>query len=293
MSYLRHLQRCNNFDPGLYTPFCLDGKQVGWIGEGFRERLRQEPVFAIGDDQVTLIPELQHFRQRSEALAAVVEKLHREGRINTILDEPYAVTTGPRDEALCLVDRAAAVLFGLRTFGQHVNGFVRSDDGLKMWVGKRAGDRFLYPVKLDQLVAGGLPWGVTLEENLRKECYEEAGIPPHIAIQAEPVGVVSYQISSARGGKQDLLYCYDLELPVDFQPRCTDGEVEEFYLLPLDEIAALVRESDAFKLNCNLVIIDFLIRHGWLQPTEPDYVELATGLSSPAITAVTLHAETA
>jgi 8-oxo-dGTP pyrophosphatase MutT (NUDIX family) len=285
MGYLRHLQRCNNFDPGLYTPFFLDGKQVGWIGDGFRERLRQEPVFAVGDDEITLVPELQHFQQRSQALAAVVEKLHREGRINAILDEPYAVTAGPRDEALCLVDRAAAVLFGLRTFGQHVNGFVRSGDAVKMWVGKRARDRFLFPGKLDQLVAGGLPWGVTLEDNLRKECYEEAGIPPEIAMQAAPVGVVSYQVSSARGGKQDLLYCYDLELPADFRPRCTDGEVEEFYLLPLDEIAALVRESDDFKLNCNLVVIDFLIRHGWLQPTEPDYVELATGLSSPATTA--------
>jgi 8-oxo-dGTP pyrophosphatase MutT (NUDIX family) len=235
----------------------------------------------VGDDEITLIPELQHFQQRGQALAEVVEKLHREGRINTILDEPYAVTAGPRDEALCLIDRAAAVLFGLRTFGQHVNGFVRSGDSIRMWVGKRASDRFLFPGKLDQLVAGGLPWGVTLEENLRKECYEEAGIPPEIAMRALPVGVVSYQISSARGGKQDLLYCYDLELPGDFRPRCTDGEVEEFYLLPLDVIAALVRDSDDFKLNCNLVVIDFLIRHGWLRPTEPDYVELATGLSSP------------
>lgn len=293
MGYLRHLQRCNNFDPSLYTPFCLDGKQVGWIGEAFREWLRQEPVFVVGDDEVTLLPELQHFRQRSQALATVVEKLHREGRINTILDEPYAVTAGPRDEALCLIDRAAAVRFGLRTFGQHVNGFVRSGDGVKMWVGKRARDRFLFPGKLDQLVAGGLPWGVTLAENLHKECYEEAGIPPEIARQAAPVGVVSYQVSSARGGKQDLLYCYDLELPAGFQPRCTDGEVEEFYLLPLDEIAALVRESDDFKLNCNLVVIDFLIRHGWLQPTEPDYVELATGLRVPATAAKAAREDTA
>ncbi len=49
--------------------------------------------------------------------------------------------------------------------------------------------------------------------------------------------------------------------------------------MSLEEIAILVRESDEFKLNCNLVIIDFLIRHGWLQPHEPDYVELASGLT--------------
>ncbi len=281
MGYLRHLKSCNNFDPHLYTPFRLDGKQVGWVTEQFRERLRQEPIFVIHDDEITLVSELQNFHERTDALSELVVKLHREGLTNTILNEPYAFTYGPRDEALCLIDRAAAVLFGLRSFGQHVNGFVRTASGLQMWIGRRAKDRYLFPGKLDQIVAGGLPWGVTLEENLIKECYEEAGISADVARQALPVGIIRYQLSSERGGKQDLLYCYDLELPPDFQPRCTDGEVEEFYLMPLHEIAALVRESDEFKLNCNLVIIDFLIRHGWLQPHEPDYVELASGLSNP------------
>ncbi|MEN8214703.1 MAG: DUF4743 domain-containing protein [Pseudomonadota bacterium] len=284
MGYLRHLQACNNFDPALYTPFRIDGKQVGWVTQRTCERLRNEPVFCISDHEITLAPELEHFQQRTDALAEVVDKLHREKWINTILDEPYAVTEGPRDEALCLIDRAAAVLFGLRSFGQHVNGFVRTDEGIKMWIGRRAKDRFLFPGKLDQLVAGGLPWGVTLAENLKKECYEEAGIPADVAAQAKPVGIVRYQLSSERGGKQDLLYCYDLELAEDFEPRCTDGEVEEFYLMPLDEIATLVRESDEFKLNCNLVILDFLIRHGRLQPHEPDYVELASGLNNPPMT---------
>lgn len=284
MGYLRHLKLCNNFDPRLYTPFRLDGKQVGWVTPQFGKRLQQEPIFVIHDHEITLIPELQHFQQRSDALAEVVVKLHREGLINTILNEPYAVTHGPRDEALCLIDRAAAVLFGLRSFGQHVNGFVRTESGIQMWVGRRARDRFLFPGKLDQIVAGGLPWGVTLKDNLQKECYEEAGISAGLAMRSQSIGLIRYQLSSERGAKQDLLYCYDLELPADFQPRCTDGEVEEFYLMPLEEIASLIREGDEFKLNCNLVIIDFLIRHGWLQPYEPDYVELASGLSNPPTT---------
>jgi hypothetical protein len=77
------------------------------------------------------------------------------------------------------------------------------------------------------------------------------------------------------------MYCYDLELPADFIPRCTDGEVESFQRLPADEVARLVRDTDAFKLNCNLVIIDFLVRHGLLSPMEPDYLEILRGLRSP------------
>jgi len=93
-----------------------------------------------------------------------------------------------------------------------------------------------------------------------------------------PVGVVSYNRVARRGYRPDVLYCYDLELSADFEPRNTDGEVESFSLLPLEEVARLVRETDEFKLNCNLVIIDFLIRHGFLRPDEPEYLQLNLGL---------------
>jgi hypothetical protein len=78
-----------------------------------------------------------------------------------------------------------------------------------------------------------------------------------------------------------VLYCYDLEVPADFVPRNTDGEVESFHLLPLDEVARLVAQTDEFKLNCNLVVIDFLIRHGWVDPSSPAYLPLALGLRQP------------
>ena len=34
----------------------------------------------------------------------------------------------------------------------------------------------------------------------------------------------------------------------------------------------------SFKLNCNLVIIDFLIRHGYISPEHEDYLFLVNGL---------------
>ena len=75
------------------------------------------------------------------------------------------------------------------------------------------------------------------------------------------------------------MFCYDLELPVDFIPTNTDGEVEEFTLWPIVELAEAVRDTLAFKFDCNLVLIDFLIRHGVLTPdNEPDYVALCREL---------------
>jgi hypothetical protein len=42
----------------------------------------------------------------------------------------------------------------------------------------------------------------------------------------------------------------------------------------------LVRTSDAFKFNCSLVVIDFLIRNGLIGPEHPEYLDLAAGLRS-------------
>ncbi|HEY5789511.1 MAG TPA: NUDIX domain-containing protein, partial [Gammaproteobacteria bacterium] len=146
------------------------------------------------------------------------------------------------------------------------------------WVARRARGKWNFPGRLDQLVAGGLPYGLSLAENLVKECAEEAAVPELLAQQATPVGLVSYCLATPTGLKPDVLYCYDLELPADFVPRPVDGEVEAFELWPLEEVAATVRDGEAFKPNCALVVIDFLLRHGWLEPGDPDYLEIAGGL---------------
>lgn len=281
MSYFRHLIASNNFDPDAFVPFVLDGKQVGWISHEFRKRLLDEPFFVEHANAISLHEGIVEFDHRTDVLMEVVHKLHAEEIVPVIMNEPYPVSDCCRDNALCLIDRPAAAPFGICSFGQHVNGYVRTADGIKMWIGKRAMDRGICPGQLDQVVAGGLPYGVTLDENLKKECYEEAGIEASLAGKAAPAGLVRYRKMTERGGKEDVLYIYDLELPEDFTPRNTDGEVEEFKLLPIEEVARLVRETDEFKLNCNLVIIDFLIRHGLLPPEHKDYLSLVSGLRCP------------
>ena len=42
--------------------------------------------------------------------------------------------------------------------------------------------------------------------------------------------------------------------------------------------AQLVRTTQEFKTNCNLVIVDFLVRHGYITPDQPHYLKLLRGL---------------
>lgn len=285
--FFRHIQACNAAIEEPFWPWFVDNHPVGWLRPGFAERLVSFPaVFSLEDDdvgngRVAFQPALRDFAERSEALRDVARALAETGVIPPYMNEPYPVTPAGRDAALCVIDRAAAAFFGLRSFGQHLNGFVRRDDGIHMWLGRRARDRLLFPGALDQMVAGGLPHDLSLNENLVKECAEEAGITEDLAKAALPVGAVSYNRVAQRGLRRDLLYCYDLEVAPGFEPRNTDGEVETFVLLPLDEVARLVSETDEFKLNCNLVVIDFLIRHGWLNPEANAYLPLVLGLRQP------------
>lgn len=277
--YLRHIRACNQWNPGHFREFFVQGQRVGHLKPVMWEALAQWPdLFEIGPRTVHLTPELEDFRARTRALAKVTESLIEQGVISHRHGEQYPVTASGRERAYATIDRTAAPYFGLRAYGQHMNGYVRSGEEIMLWIARRSADRRNFPNKLDNMVAGGLPQELGLMENLLKECGEEASIPPEIANRAKPVGALTYCKETAVGLKPDTLYCYDLELPEDFKPSNADGEVAEFQLMPLDEVARIVRETDDFKLNCNLVIIDFLIRHGNLGPDNPDYLEIVQGL---------------
>jgi 8-oxo-dGTP pyrophosphatase MutT (NUDIX family) len=278
-SYLRHIRALNPPITEPLVPWTVAGQTVGWLRSPLVERLLAWPeVFRIDGDQIALDRRLDDFRSRTEALGELIAALSDEGILAPLIDEPYPVTPAGREAALAVLDRAAAAAFGVRAFGQHLNGYVRDGEDWQMWIGRRARDRRVFPGALDQVVAGGLPFGVGLNENLVKECQEEAGMPPHLARQAKPVGVVTYNRMTEKGFRPDVLYCYDLELSPEFRPLNTDGEVQEFLLLPLEEVMQIVRETDEFKLNCNLVLIDFLVRHGFLGPESPEYLEIVQGL---------------
>ncbi len=283
MSFLDHIRACNQYDLTAFLPFRVNGMTVGWLRKGFAQRLCAWPrVFAVAEMAVDLSPELETFQARSEAVASVVEELVEQGVIAQLHGERYVATPRTRAQGLLLIDRAAAPYFGVRAFGQHLNGFVRERGQVKLWVARRALDRRNYPGQLDNLVAGGLPYGLSLQANLIKECREEAGMPVELVSQARLVSMLSYNAEMPAGLKPDTLYCYDLELPADFRPCCEDGEVEDFYLWPVEQVLETVRDTNAFKFNCNLVIIDFLLRHGYIGPENEGYLELICGLYPPS-----------
>lgn len=287
MSYLDRIQECNQFDWTHFIPFEVKEKRVGLLKHQFaRELARWPDVFSVADDGVRFVDRgstgdhRNLFNERSKVLADINQQLFDSGLIKQVHGELYPVKKAFESPALLLIDRAAAVYYGIRAWGQHLNGYVKKQDGLFMWIAKRSPNKGTFPGKLDNMVAGGLPHGISLVENLAKECAEEASVPAELIQCVKPVGAINYCIETPKGLKPDSLFCYDLELPESFTPVCQDGEVEAFSLMPIQEVADLVRETREFKPNCDLTIIDFLIRHGFIQPDEKDYLNLVNGLRS-------------
>jgi 8-oxo-dGTP pyrophosphatase MutT (NUDIX family) len=176
------------------------------------------------------------------------------------------------------IERFTAPIFGIATRGAHMTGYTRSSSGeLKIWVGRRSAHLFTYPGKLDTTVAGGVKAQHTPHQCIIEESEEEASLPKDfVSKHVRSVGVITYMTRNQRTGatRPDVLFVFDLEMPESLIPTPNDEEVSEFKLLSIEEVKAAMFGGE-FKANCNLVMIDFFIRHGILTPeNEPDYIEL-------------------
>lgn len=258
--FRRHVRACNNARlPGDRLPFRIGAEQVGWVQPGFADKLTQRPEIRRSPEAVTLTD--------AASLQTIARCLSDAGCFRW-RREAFDIRAEPGGPVLAQLDRGALPSFGVLAVGVHLNGLVRRPDGLHLWVARRAANKALDPDKLDHLVAGGVPSGLSPAETLVKEAEEEAAIPPELARQAVEVGRLTYAMERKEGLRRDLLHCYDLELPESFVPYAADGEVAGFELWPIERVMQTVRDTDDFKFNVSLVLIDLFLRLGLITGSD-------------------------
>lgn len=256
---LAHIAACGTARlPGGRLPLYVGAALIGYLQPDFAARL------AALDAGISLMPERVEMDPallpRLNALAAALGIASR--------NEDFDVRESADGPSLGVLDRGALPAFGVIGVGVHLNGLVRRADGLHVWVGRRAADKRLDPCKLDHLVAGGVPAGYTPFAALVKEAQEEAGLPEALLRGARPAAVFAYEMERPEGLRRDVLYAYDVELPEEFVPQPLDGEVESFALRPLARVAEMLMNTDDFKFNVALVLIDLLLRENFFAPDE-------------------------
>lgn len=260
------LRAARDFRPQRFLPLRLGAERIGWVRRGEADRLRAWPgLFDVSSSEIQLRAAAEP--ALSAALAPVAQALADEGAIRGWRDETYAVRANEGDEALFHIERAAMRFFGLTSSAAHLNGFVFQDDNPTIWVARRSAAKSIDPGMLDNLVAGGVSSGQDPWQALLRECGEEAGIPLALAQEARPAGVLSVCQEVSEGLNREMLHVYDLELPADFAPRNTDGEVSEFLRLDAQELAGRIARGE-MAVEAGLVAADFALRHGAIDDAD-------------------------
>ncbi|MBB2997993.1 8-oxo-dGTP pyrophosphatase MutT (NUDIX family) [Paraburkholderia tropica] len=258
------------FDVNAHLPFHFGDERVGWIRAADVALLARWPdVFEIDGDadtaRVTLAAEFDSVTARSAALGAVIGALAAEGRIPGWRDETYAIRNAFDAPPLAYIERAASRFFGTMTYAVHLNGVVEYAGSAVplLWIARRSDTKATDPGMLDNVVAGGIGWGLGVEATLQKECWEEAGIAAELAACATPGRTVHVLQSLPEGTQAEQIFVYDLALPEDFVPHNQDGEVGEHRLARIDETARWIEEGQ-MTVDASLATLDLLLRRQWI-----------------------------
>jgi len=189
--------------------------------------------------------------QRSEVLQTALEAAHTQGLLTGWRNERFSfwhshcLQPDPRADALLDVERAGFRFLGMLSHAVHVNGFL--PDG-RVWIARRAPSKATDPGMLDNVTAGGLPAGETVQKCLQRELAEEAGLHSLQGQLLQAAGSIRTSRLEAQGWHDEVLHVFNLTLAPDFVPHNTDGEVSEFLCLPP---LALVQRLQAQELTAD------------------------------------------
>jgi len=255
-------------------PFYVREHLVGWLRPSFADRLRRWPhVFEAGDAFVTMRARPDTPAGRTSAIAEVTKDLAHDGVIGGWRNELVSVAERYGAPELMRIERAATRPFGLLAHGAHVNAFTRIGGRVHVWIARRSADKPIDPDKLDNLVGGRISAGMSVDETLRKEAWEEAGIPPALLEDLNCVSAVHVEYSVPDGLHREILFVHDLWLPPDFKPVNQDGESSEIRRFPLEDVTQELLSGE-FTLDAGAVMIDGLLRLGAVLPEDPQYLDL-------------------
>jgi 8-oxo-dGTP pyrophosphatase MutT (NUDIX family) len=255
-------------------PFYVREHAVGWLRPSFADGLRRWPhVFEVNPAYVRLAAKPENPHGRTLAMGEVTRDLVRDGIITGWRDELVSVTAHYGQPELFRIERAATRPFGLMAYGAHMNGFTRRGGLAHAWIARRSPDKQVDPDKLDNLVGGRISADLSVDETLRKEAWEEAGIAPALLAGLNCLGAVRVEYSVPEGLHREILFVHDLWLPHDFKPANQDGEVSEFSLRPVEEVIEMILRGD-FTLDAGAVMVDGLLRLGAVLPEDPQYLDM-------------------
>lgn len=163
------------------------------------------PEYWQVDQQKKTVTLLGTGSNRTRRLSETLVAEHKQGTFQQLKRWTGEIVSvyGPSKEVVLSIEKLAAPLFGIITYGVQLLAYRDDDDNsssLKLWIARRAKTKRTFPGMLDSTVGGSLTTGETPFECLVRESAEGVS------------GVRSLQVSFCR-----LYSCFDAH---SFEPRC-------------------------------------------------------------------------
>ncbi|KAG1451529.1 hypothetical protein G6F56_008062 [Rhizopus delemar] len=113
-------------------------------------KVYQPSPFDIQPDRVSFASWVDTFDKRTEAVKSLMDHWREKKTFATLTgwrNELYPVYGN--NEILFVMERAAASLLGISTFGVHLNAYMKKQDQIFVWVAKRSKTKQTWPGMLD------------------------------------------------------------------------------------------------------------------------------------------------
>jgi 8-oxo-dGTP pyrophosphatase MutT (NUDIX family) len=239
-----------------YQPLWVAGARLGHLRRDVARALADGPWFTPRGADLALRDEGFTPLRRSRLLQRLARRLHELGLIADWRDERCAVLDAKgREIGRC--ERGAFRTLGLQNRAVHVNGCL--PDG-RLWIARRSAGKKSDPGMLDNMAAGGVCAGESLQQCAQRELWEEAGVARRLAAGVSFPGETVHSLRETTFGLHDeLVVVAELQVPEDFVPFARDGEVAEFLRMTPGEARAAL-ECGEFTIEAALALRAHLAR---------------------------------
>ncbi len=244
-----------------YLPLSVAGTPIGRVRRDIATALIAAPEIESTARGLLLRDAGLSRGRRNQLLQDLAIRLRQLGYIADWRNELCAVLDADGVE-IARCERGAFRTLGLQNRAVHVNGY-RADG--RIWVARRSQLKRADPGMLDNLAAGGITAGESVQACAVRELWEEAGVPRRLAARVEFPGATLRSLRATRFGLHDeQVIVAEVKLPGDFMPLGRDGEVEHFACMTRAEVHAALARGE-FTVEAALALREFLVRH----PADP------------------------
>ena len=268
---IHSLNELNNYDLKNFYPIKYKKIKIGWIYRENKEYLSDSNYFHLKEREILLT---EHLKNKTFFFEKIFKKLLSSKILKTKLREKCPVflqnATYPNrnfdhkknfgDNKIFSVERALLSFFGFPAYGIHLNGWRESSDKILFLLAKRSKNLIKFPGMYDNLVGGGQPSQISLQKNLEKESWEEAGISQDYLKNAIFSKAVKYMHTTDNFLSSAIIFIYNLKILKHMKFQNKDGEIENFRYFTIDEIYKLI-DNKKLKPNSLLPILDLLVKN--------------------------------